>query len=113
MDFIDAASNQSKPAGTFHFLILSDVSPQPESHKGKGGGAAARAAELGLAPQSVRQETGYTHIFTHIEWHMTVYRIECGAQSPDFLWLTPAEMAEKTAVPSAFRPCLRVLQRAQ
>lgn len=76
-------------------------------------GAAVRAAELGLAPQSVRQETGYTHIFTHIEWHMTVYRIECGAQSPDFLWLTPAELAEKTAVPSAFRPCLRVLQRAQ
>ncbi len=46
------------------------------------------------------------HIFTHIEWNMTGYLIETEEKSGGFLWLSPQEIREKYALPSAFKAFL-------
>ena len=43
------------------------------------------------------------HIFTHVEWHMIGYRIECKAFSPEYVWVTPAEIETIYSVPTAFK----------
>ncbi len=48
-------------------------------------------------------EKGAKHIFTHVEWEMTGYLIEAEAFFPQFLWVTPEEMRENYALPSAFK----------
>jgi A/G-specific adenine glycosylase len=44
-----------------------------------------------------------THIFTHIEWHMNGYFFECTKQHESFIWVTPEELLEEYALPTAFR----------
>lgn len=44
------------------------------------------------------------HIFSHIEWHMTGFYIEC-QQKPnveDFVWISREELEKSYAIPSAF-----------
>ena len=54
------------------------------------GGRVLRTEPLGEA----------THVFSHIEWHMTGWRIECAEELPDLVWTdNPAEYA----LPTAFR----------
>ena len=43
------------------------------------------------------------HIFTHIEWKMTGFRVECFEKDGTFLWKTPSEIRDEYAIPSAFR----------
>jgi A/G-specific adenine glycosylase len=46
------------------------------------------------------------HIFTHVEWHMRGYYIECRAESPKFTWVSETERSEQVALPTAFRQFL-------
>ena len=57
------------------------------------------AAEL----LSVRHRT---HIFTHIEWHMTCVHMTVTKKTPCLTWVNAAQLAEETALPTAFRVCL-------
>ncbi|MBR3269043.1 MAG: A/G-specific adenine glycosylase [Oscillospiraceae bacterium] len=59
----------------------------------------AGAAEL----LSLRKRS---HIFTHITWHMTCVHITVTRKPDCFTWVTAAQLAEKTALPTAFRICL-------
>ena len=45
------------------------------------------------------------HIFTHIEWHMESYLIECGKAAPDsdFTWITEQALEKEYALPTAFK----------
>ena len=43
------------------------------------------------------------HIFTHVEWHMIGYRIECKAFSPEYVWVTPEEIETLYSIPTAFK----------
>ena len=43
------------------------------------------------------------HIFTHVEWHMTGYRIECKEFSQEYVWVTPEEIETLYSVPTAFK----------
>ena len=43
------------------------------------------------------------HIFTHVEWHMTGYRVKCKNKAPSYKWKTPEEIQKDYAIPSAFR----------
>ncbi len=47
-----------------------------------------------------------THIFTHIEWHMTAVHLLVTHMPERFTWVTPAQLAAETALPTAFRICL-------
>ncbi len=46
------------------------------------------------------------HIFTHIEWHMTVVHLLVNQMPNNFTWVTPEQLASDTALPTAFRICL-------
>ena len=52
------------------------------------------------------------HIFTHIEWHMTAYRIrvEEALETGGLQWVTPNELDRQYALPAAFRPFLEDLE---
>ncbi len=62
------------------------------------------AAQLGAQPTDLVLQTGYTHIFTHVEWHMTGYLIRCRRMPDGFLWVTKEQLEHEYALPSAFRP---------
>lgn len=49
------------------------------------------------------------HIFTHIEWHMNGYRVQCPEKSPRYEWKTAEEILENCALPGAFRFCRRFI----
>lgn len=67
------------------------------------------AETAGAKPRELLQETGYIHIFTHIEWHMHVFLFECAAMPDCFTWATKDELERTFALPSAFRPCVEKL----
>ncbi|MBR1810071.1 MAG: A/G-specific adenine glycosylase [Clostridia bacterium] len=68
--------------------------------------AAEIAADWGTSPAQLLMQTAYTHIFTHVEWHMTCYYFECREMPDAFVWASAAELQNTYALPSAFRPFL-------
>lgn len=65
---------------------------------------AARA--LGATPVKISSAGEATHIFTHVEWHMTGYFVECSALPDSLAHATPTEIRRDFAVPKAFRAYL-------
>ena len=61
--------------------------------------AVDRAAALGATPVALRREIVRTHIFTHLEWELHGYEIDCRTAAPTLVWQTAAE----AALPTAFR----------
>lgn len=55
-------------------------------------------------PVDLLMQTSYTHIFSHVEWHMTAYYIRCRKTNKKWKWVTKASLDETYALPSAFRP---------
>ena len=54
------------------------------------------------------------HIFTHIEWHMTGYRVLVHGTAFDapMMFRTPEEIRENDAIPSAFRAFMKHLKES-
>ena len=52
-----------------------------------------------------------THIFTHVEWHMRGFRVDCASELPDYVWVTAAELGESYPLPTAFRFFRKQLER--
>ena len=67
------------------------------------------AEACGANPRELVGETGYVHIFTHIEWHMHAVLLDCAAMPDCFTWATAQELDSTFALPSAFRPCAEKL----
>ena len=65
--------------------------------------AADHVRALGLAPVSIVPMESATHIFTHIEWHMTGYAVECAEPAGDLIWKSARDIRENHAIPTAFR----------
>ncbi len=63
---------------------------------------------LGVSPAKLRMQTNYTHIFSHVEWRMTAYFIDCMEATDDFIWTTREKILTDYALPSAFRSFLDV-----
>ena len=82
-----------------------DVSMTEQSDPDKAAqNALSLASSFGVSPTDLVLQSGYTHIFTHVEWHMTGYLIRCRKMPEDFLWVTKEQMEQEYALPSAFRP---------
>lgn len=64
------------------------------------------AETLGVSPQDLLCSGERTHIFTHVEWHMTCYHIDCKYAAPNLQWFSPEELDSQVALPTAFRQCL-------
>ena len=65
-----------------------------------------QAAAWGCKPKELIKSVGRQHIFTHIEWKMTGYLIECGACAEGFLWADEAALDRIYSLPTAFRQFL-------
>ena len=65
--------------------------------------AEAYLKDLGIQTMMLIPEAPAKHIFTHIEWRMQAYRVECGSEAPEFFWADKKAFAERIALPSAFR----------
>ncbi|MEA5060657.1 MAG: A/G-specific adenine glycosylase [Candidatus Pelethousia sp.] len=68
--------------------------------------ALAQAFAWGLSPIAPEQALCRSHVFTHLEWRMTAYRIRCGQPSSAFIWAAPLELRQIYALPTAFRQFL-------
>ena len=64
--------------------------------------ALAAVEEMGLAPRDIQRELQRKHIFTHIEWQMRGIYLEV-KEPVGFIWMSPEEIEEKAALPTAFR----------
>lgn len=73
-------------------------------------GAADLASEWNTAPKLMKMKYQYTHIFSHVEWRMAAYYLECDKKCDDFIWASKKELSEIYALPSAFRPFLSLLE---
>ncbi|MGI6014118.1 MAG: A/G-specific adenine glycosylase [Oscillospiraceae bacterium] len=61
------------------------------------------ASEWGVEPIELERQLSRTHIFTHVEWHMTAYYIACRAMPSRFVWESETQFTEHIALPTAFR----------
>ena len=51
----------------------------------------------------VRSAGSAKHIFTHVEWQMTGYFLDCSEELPGYVWKTPEEIQASYSLPTAFR----------
>ena len=65
--------------------------------------------QMGLKTKDVLRVTQRQHIFTHVQWDMQGVYIEVAEPAGGFLWYTPAQIREHTALPTAFRQFLEEL----
>ena len=61
------------------------------------------AAAWGAAPVNPEKRVCKQHIFTHVQWNMTCYYIQCRNCCDGFVWADPAELRGKYSLPTAFR----------
>ena len=61
-------------------------------------------------PMSVGQAI---HIFTHVEWHMTGYLVECERIPDGFIAARPSELRDTYAIPTAFRYFTDLIMKQQ
>ena len=52
---------------------------------------------------AVRSAGSAKHIFTHVEWHMTGYFLDCSEELPGYVWKTPEDIQAAYSLPTAFR----------
>ena len=83
--------------------------------------ALSLAEALGAKPLRLTASAEYTHVFTHVEWRMTCYRIECAAPEKNapgnitsedglpLIWADAAALEGEYALPAAFAKALRKL----
>ena len=61
------------------------------------------ARRWGCEPVSAAPCGQAVHIFTHLEWHMTGWRVACAGETDGFVWADAAQRRDTYAVPAAFR----------
>ena len=57
----------------------------------------------GLDAKEIRKGPSARHIFTHKEWHMTSFCVEIAAEGGGLTFATADELADRYALPTAFR----------
>ena len=66
--------------------------------------------EAGLSPDQIRPCGEAKHVFTHVEWHMSGFFVDCSGQSGEYVWKRPDEIRAGFAVPTAFKAYLKLLK---
>lgn len=49
----------------------------------------------------------YQHIFTHITWKMTVYKIKTEKENKEFIWVSEKQLEQDYALPTAFKKIIK------
>ena len=68
--------------------------------------AKAWLKQNGIVAEKIEKPTRHTHIFTHIEWHMTGYTVMCASAPDGYTFASPAQLEEEYPLPTAFRKLL-------
>ncbi|MBR2354552.1 MAG: A/G-specific adenine glycosylase [Clostridia bacterium] len=82
-------------AGLWEFPNLSGTLSEKEVLK--------RLTDQGLSPKGIHSTVNASHIFTHIVWQMKGFSVECESPSEDYTWVTPEELRDDYAIPTAFK----------
>ena len=61
------------------------------------------AREWGCEPESLGMQLDRAHIFTHVQWNLRCYYIDCRAKPDAFLWANQEMLDREIALPTAFR----------
>lgn len=67
----------------------------------------------GCGPQSVCEGKPCRHIFTHIEWEMRCYTVECAGAPSDFDWPDAVSLDLTVSLPTAFRKVLNAAREEE
>jgi len=51
----------------------------------------------------MKQLGEFIHIFTHITWKITAYKVIVERENKEFIWITPKQFEEEYALPMAFK----------
>lgn len=70
----------------------------------------AALTEMGWSVRKLLSLRPAKHIFTHVEWHMNGVYVELDAPAPALTFVTPAELRDAYALPSAFRSFVSILE---
>ena len=65
---------------------------------------------LGCQPSSVLLHTEKTCVFTHVQWELPAWAIECRTPSKAFTWVPLAEIKSRYPLPTAFRQFLEDIE---
>lgn len=60
----------------------------------------------GISIASLREGKRAKHIFSHVEWRMRAWEIECPEECSGYEWATPEELRTRISLPSAFQAFL-------
>ena len=73
--------------------------------------AVRRREERGIGVASLVPVPDAVHVFTHVEWHMKGYAVECREvpEEAGLVFVAPQELREHYALPTAFRAFARAL----
>ncbi len=63
-------------------------------------------AENGFSVKFIQKTPKCKHVFTHIEWQMNGYDVEVAAEDERFTWVSPEQLEQEIAFPTAFRKFL-------
>lgn len=64
----------------------------------------------GFSPEKVIPLGKAKHVFTHLEWHMTGFLVECTEETEGFVWKTFEEIDSSYAIPTALQ---KIKQKAK
>lgn len=60
-------------------------------------------ALLGVRALRIQSVGGARHVFSHVEWQMQGYLVECETEPEGFVWADADELEERYSIPTAFR----------
>lgn len=61
------------------------------------------ASAWGVQPLTVEKVVPGKHIFTHVEWHMVCYYLQCKTENDMFMWVDGRQFQQEIALPTAFK----------
>ncbi len=85
-------AGQGLLAGLWEFPML-------EGHPGE----KELAARLKIGILKIEKSVDAKHIFSHLEWHMQGWRIDCASETPEFIWVTAEQLKNEITLPTAFK----------
>lgn len=62
-------------------------------------------AAQGIVVENIVKSDDKKHVFTHVEWHMSSFIVDCGAinQNDSYIWVTKESLEKEYALPTAFK----------
>lgn len=62
--------------------------------------------EQKIVASSIQKYKNVRHVFTHLEWDMYCYNVQCSSKNENYKWVSREELEDTIPIPIAFRKCL-------